>query len=172
MRYGNTIIRGPGVVVSPFGFGMSENLISCRASPPISLYCRPVNEKGERVTPSALETHRVTHRFRGPCCFCAMSAPSSVTAPVLVEAAVFMDESNRKQIGEYIAVCAQGNCPYKGASPVVPHSAKSSLAWSDLRLSFSIFGTYIRQKWRTYSILSATRYDLTSHGVHNYPSAN
>lgn len=111
MRYGNTIIRW---VVSPFGFGVFKQILPQWAlqSHLNSIHYRPVNERGERVTPSALETHRISHKFLGPCCFCAMVAPAPT--PVLEEAAIFLDESKGRQIGEYIAACARGTCRYKG----------------------------------------------------------
>jgi hypothetical protein len=79
----------------------------------IPSYTRPIKENGERVTPSALETHRVTHHFRGPYCFCAISVPFS-TAPASQESAIFLDDSEGELIGEYIAACARGICSYKG----------------------------------------------------------
>jgi hypothetical protein len=72
--------------------------------------CRPVNEVGERVTPSKLLEHRHSHEFLGPCCLCASleSDGSSYT-----EASIFVAMSG-PTAGEYTAACATGQCRYWG----------------------------------------------------------
>ena len=72
--------------------------------------CRPVNEAGERVTPSKLLEHRHSHEFLGPCCLCASleSDGSSYT-----EASIFVAMSG-PTAGEYTAACATGQCRYWG----------------------------------------------------------
>jgi hypothetical protein len=67
---------------------------------------RPVDDAGNRVTPAALEDHRVSNVFRGPSCLCAYTAGDAYT-----ESAIYMavDGSN---FGEYVASCATGRCGY------------------------------------------------------------
>jgi len=73
---------------------------------------RPVNDVGERVTPSNLAAHRLSHCFLGPCCICP-AIFEDVTA--FTEAAFAMMLSGR-YIGEYVAKCARGQCKYFGES--------------------------------------------------------
>jgi hypothetical protein len=70
---------------------------------------RPTNERGERVTPSDLEGHRVSHRFRGPCCLCPMLRGDDD----FTEAALVLVTRGRLS-GEYIAKCARNICGYFG----------------------------------------------------------
>jgi hypothetical protein len=70
---------------------------------------RPVNDAGERVTPSDLAAHRLSHRFLGPCCLCAVS-----DQPTFTESAIVMVLSGHRA-GQYVARCAQALCGYYGA---------------------------------------------------------
>jgi hypothetical protein len=70
---------------------------------------RPVNDAGERVTPSDLEAHRLSHRFLGPCCICAASEEQLI----FTESAIVLVLSGRRA-GQYVARCAQGKCGYYG----------------------------------------------------------
>jgi hypothetical protein len=47
---------------------------------------RPTNERGEWVVPSDLDSHRHSHRFRGPCCLCPMNAEADIP---FIEAAIY-----------------------------------------------------------------------------------
>ena len=70
---------------------------------------RPTNERGERVAPSDLEQHWISHRFRGPCCLCPMvHGEDDIT-----EAALVLVTHGRLS-GEYIAKCARNLCGYFG----------------------------------------------------------
>jgi hypothetical protein len=75
---------------------------------------RPVNESGERVTPSDLLAHRGSHEFKGPCCMCAASQGANPTAAApYTEASIFVPAEGPFS-GEYVAACAHGNCRYWG----------------------------------------------------------
>ena len=71
---------------------------------------RPVNEDGERVTPSNLLAYRLSHDFLGPCCLCA-SLSFDVSA--YTEASIFLATSGMSR-GKYVAACATGQCRYWG----------------------------------------------------------
>jgi hypothetical protein len=70
--------------------------------------CRPTNDAGERVPPSELGDHRLSHRFLGPCCICPILTNGEVT---FTEAAIFMETSGRRA-GQYLARCARDSCGY------------------------------------------------------------
>jgi hypothetical protein len=72
--------------------------------------CRPLNDAGQRVPPSELCSHRLSHRFLGPCCLCPVTMEGEIT---FTEAAIFMATSGHCT-GHYIARCARGNCGYFG----------------------------------------------------------
>jgi hypothetical protein len=72
---------------------------------------RPTNERGERVVPSDLDSHRLSHRFRGPCCLCPIDPVHNST---FIEAAIYAAPTGR-YVGEYIARCAERECDYLGA---------------------------------------------------------
>ena len=71
---------------------------------------RPTNERGERVVPSDLDSHRLSHRFRAPCCLCPMDSEYDNT---FVEAAIYAAPTGR-YVGEYVAQCAERECGYLG----------------------------------------------------------
>jgi hypothetical protein len=71
---------------------------------------RPVNERGERVTPSDFEAHRASHDVLGPCCLCPFQLE---IAGGFKESVVFMVGHGR-YTGEYVAGCADGQCNYFG----------------------------------------------------------
>jgi hypothetical protein len=72
-------------------------------------FYRPINERGERMTPSDLVAHRRTHRLRGPMCLCPLI--QSRNPPDIVEAAISIVTSGN-HAGEYIACCAEDICGY------------------------------------------------------------
>jgi hypothetical protein len=83
---------------------------------------RPVNDVGERVTPSNLATHRLSHHFLGPCCICPAIFDDVTT---FTEAAFVMMLSGRCT-GQYVAQCARGQCKYFGESSTVISTLTSS----------------------------------------------
>jgi hypothetical protein len=76
------------------------------------IFTRPVNEAGERVSPSNLLEYRRTHDFKGPCCLCA-SLYADENA--YTEASIFLAKSG-PCTGKYVAACATGLCRYWGES--------------------------------------------------------
>jgi hypothetical protein len=76
------------------------------------LWSRPTNGDGERVTPSDLATHRLSHAMRGPCCLCPVRPQCDDR---FVEATIYMPLNGRFG-GEYVAVCADDVCGYHGDS--------------------------------------------------------
>jgi hypothetical protein len=71
---------------------------------------RPVNEGGERVTPSNLLDYRRSHELQGPCCLCASLSPDE---SAYTEASIFLAKSG-PSAGGYVAACATGQCRYWG----------------------------------------------------------
>jgi hypothetical protein len=69
---------------------------------------RPVNAVGERVTPSDLAAHRLTHRFLGPCCIC----PAIIEGGTAFTEAAFVMTLSGRRFGQYVARCANGTCKY------------------------------------------------------------
>ena len=65
-----------------------------------------------RVTPSAMQDHRISHRMLGPCCLCPMMDPMT---PDFVEAAIYM-ASDGDNTGQYVATCVKDECGYFGES--------------------------------------------------------
>jgi hypothetical protein len=100
MPYTTTIITrvawrlGPGQFIIYFALYFSYSLD------------RPVNDLGERVTPSDLPYHRRSRRFVGPCCLCAAEYPMLVR---YTEAAIFCSP-----FGVWVAACAKSRCLYWG----------------------------------------------------------
>ena len=76
---------------------------------------RPVNDVGERVTPSDLDNHRLSHRFLGPCCICPAINNEHVA---FTETAITVVLFGRRA-GQYVARCATGGCGYLGESLTV-----------------------------------------------------
>jgi hypothetical protein len=82
----------------------------------IDRYCptdrtdRPVNDRGERVTPSDLREHRMSHRFLGPCCIC----PAITEGRNEFTEAAFVMLTSGPRVGHYVARCASGECKYIG----------------------------------------------------------
>jgi len=74
---------------------------------------RPLNADGERIPPSELSDHRISHRFLGPCCICPVFMPVVQGRSLFVEAAILMVPAGRLA-GQYIAACAQDRCGYVG----------------------------------------------------------
>ena len=72
---------------------------------------RPV-ERNERVRPDALNNHRETHQFFGPCCLCLLLTTLSGESH-FTEAAMYVPICGR-YAGEYVAECAKSHCGYKG----------------------------------------------------------
>jgi hypothetical protein len=70
---------------------------------------RPSNN-GERVSPSELQNHRVSHHMLGPCCLCPLVDQYK---PDFVEAAIYVAGTGTFA-GEYVASCAQDQCGYFG----------------------------------------------------------
>lgn len=66
----------------------------------------------ERLTTCAMDNHRITHRFLGPCCLCPLADDK---APDFVEAAIYM-ATDGPHSGKWIATCAKGECRYLGKS--------------------------------------------------------
>jgi hypothetical protein len=71
---------------------------------------RPVNPVGERITPSDLAAHRLSHRFLGPCCIC----PAMIEAVATFTEAAFVMTILGRRSGQYVARCANGTCKYFG----------------------------------------------------------
>jgi hypothetical protein len=69
---------------------------------------RPINERGERVTPSDFEAYRTSHDILGPCCLCPFQFQDTGE---FKESAIFMMGHGR-YAGEYVAACADGQCNY------------------------------------------------------------
>lgn len=75
---------------------------------------RPVySTNGALVPPSDINDHRLSHKFLGPGCLCALRDPSE---SAFTEAAVFMVVRGRFS-GKYVAACAQEKCGYLGKYP-------------------------------------------------------
>jgi hypothetical protein len=93
-------------VISDHGIGEIMVLFCVRVNDNLLHVQRPVDDAGNRVTPTALEDHRVSNVFRGPSCLCAYTTGDAYT-----ESAIYMavDGSN---FGEYVASCATGRCGY------------------------------------------------------------
>jgi hypothetical protein len=70
---------------------------------------RPTNDHGERVPPSDLRLHRLSHEVLGPCCLC----PLDRNKEEFVESAISMVARGR-YAGEYVATCAKDECNYFG----------------------------------------------------------
>ena len=71
---------------------------------------RPINEQGQRVTPSDLAAHRLSHRFLGPRCLCMLENYSRGSH----KEAVIVILTRGPHVGEYVARCATGRCGYFG----------------------------------------------------------
>ncbi|KAJ3522554.1 hypothetical protein NMY22_g11844 [Coprinellus aureogranulatus] len=68
-----------------------------------------------RVAPSNLESYRRTHRFRGPCCLCALLDRTEYTEARIgvVETASEDSETGSPALhGEYVATCPAQRCGY------------------------------------------------------------
>lgn len=92
----------------------------------IPIASRPCANK-ERVRPSELQEHRMTHRVLGPCCLCPMHA----SQPDFVEAAIYVLPVGPFS-GQYVASCAQDRCGYFGESQrhstrCYPHRGRFSM---------------------------------------------
>ena len=74
--------------------------------------CRPVNQHGERVTPSDFEAYRLSHKVLGPCCLCPFQDRDVRNYK---ESPIFMVGLGR-YAGEYVAACADNRCSYFGRS--------------------------------------------------------
>ena len=74
------------------------------------VFIRPINDAGERVTPSNLLEYRRSHDFKGPCCLCA-SVHSDEAA--YTESAIFLAVRG-PSAGKYVSACATGHCRYWG----------------------------------------------------------
>jgi hypothetical protein len=68
---------------------------------------RPVNEAGERITPSGLLDYRMAYVFQAPCCLCASVTPGSD----YTESAIYVPIGG-EFVGEYVAACATDSCGY------------------------------------------------------------
>ena len=75
---------------------------------------RPVNDVGQRVTPSDLTDHRMSHRFLGPCCIC----PAIIEGRTEFSEAAFVMLMSGPRVGQYVARCASGECKYVGEPSV------------------------------------------------------
>ena len=73
---------------------------------------RPVDDAGERVTPSDLLEYRNSHDFRGPSCMCASL---DLDTAAYTESAIFVATCG-PSTGKYVAACATGQCRYWGTS--------------------------------------------------------
>jgi hypothetical protein len=74
---------------------------------------RPINDNGDRVTPSDLESHRLSHEVLAPCCLCPLRPEEGP----FVEAAIFTPVRGRF-LGEYVAACAKNKCGYISMCPL------------------------------------------------------
>jgi hypothetical protein len=95
------------VLVSLRNFGVDACALRDRCN---LLANRPTNEQGERVTPSDLGAHRLSHAMRGPCCLCPLNQRR---ANDFQEAAMYLVRRGRF-MGEYVAACANSECGYLG----------------------------------------------------------
>ena len=71
---------------------------------------RPTNVFGERVTPSDLGSHRLSHAVLGPCCICPLRLNA---IDDFTESAIFVIGKGTFA-GEYVAACARNECGYFG----------------------------------------------------------
>jgi hypothetical protein len=97
---------------------------------------RPIAANGvglERVTPSDLCDHRISHYFSGPCCLC----PYVKGEYSFREAAICTPDSGRYK-GEYVAGCALRECGYFGKFANIYQRGRRTLS-SDR----SPFGTHL-----------------------------
>ena len=62
------------------------------------------------MVPSDLDAHRLSHRFRRPCCLCPINAEEDNP---FVEAAIY-ELSTRRDDGKIVAGCANRECGYLG----------------------------------------------------------
>ena len=73
---------------------------------------RPVDQSGNRLPPDELPSHRITHCFRFPCCFCS-ATPSRMQrykeSQCCIERNIASD-----YVGEWIFKCRWGRCSYYG----------------------------------------------------------
>ena len=69
---------------------------------------RPVNDNGERIAPSDLAAHRLSHQFLGPRCLCMLA-----NCDIHLETAMVMRRRGQ-YAGEYVACCVTGKCGYFG----------------------------------------------------------
>jgi hypothetical protein len=72
---------------------------------------RPINEAGERVTPSTLPTFRA-EGFRRPCCLCAVPGLDGVGMGYK-ECSIYMC-IGKQHFGKYMVGCASRKCGYRG----------------------------------------------------------
>jgi hypothetical protein len=66
---------------------------------------RPLNGQ-QQVTPDALQEHRQSHQFLGPCCLCPLFEPKGRV--IFTEAVIYIMTSGQFS-GEYIAQYAKGD---------------------------------------------------------------
>ena len=71
---------------------------------------RPVNDQGQRVTPSDLAAHRLSHQFLGPRCLCMLKDYPHGTH----KEAVMVLLTRGQYAGEYVACCTARRCRYFG----------------------------------------------------------
>ncbi|KAJ3534491.1 hypothetical protein NMY22_g6901 [Coprinellus aureogranulatus] len=72
------------------------------------------SEDGVPVRPDALDGHRYTHYFKGPCCPCAFQddGPSSFHEAKIGLVQMVTQPGTAQCLGQYVALCAQQQCGY------------------------------------------------------------
>ena len=109
---------------------------------------RPTNAvTGERITPSGMDDHRLTHRFLGPCCLCPLEHTGQYA---FTEAAMVMETSGR-YVGQYVASCACDSCGYYGKTVTHILTEFTHRQWSQYR-------AHLHQNGRAPCKLPSSRY--------------
>ena len=106
------------------------------------LHCRPMDEAGEKVTPSALPAF-CAEGFRRPCCLCSVPGLDSIGIGYK-ESAVCMN-IGEVHFGEYIIRCADRKCGYKGVFCYWMLSGPMMVAAVHIEQSYTIPG--LPMKW-------------------------
>lgn len=83
-----------------------------------------MNEHGERVPPSDIRLHRLSHDVLGPCCLCPLQ---NNVGESFVESTISM-VGHGLYAGEYVATCAKGECDYFG----IFSDQLTMLYWTDM----------------------------------------
>ncbi|KAF6741165.1 hypothetical protein DFP72DRAFT_1084752 [Ephemerocybe angulata] len=72
----------------------------------------PLLADGSRSTPDNLDSHRLTHYYKGPCCFCAYVEASEYTEAKIGLLQEILSAGHPEYVGNYAAICATQTCGY------------------------------------------------------------